>query len=217
MKVDADDLDDLLRILRANEAWFDASHAWLASESCPDPRPLSLASLDALRLMNIEFAACAFDTREIALYRWLHIAPLHEVRSALWSGTWRLLFLNPEPLAEDIVAAFLDERDRVAAMIAAVTISVRPKPKSKTDNTPADVVAPTLVTFRVCTIAAHIRADLEQVRWHLPIVQALQVYHDALWESGRWTVRPGREVKPEDLADLTPDSLKEPGTGNQEP
>jgi hypothetical protein len=211
MKADDVDLDELTRIVRSNEAWFDASHAWLASESCPQPRPLSLASLDALRLMDIGFSECPFTSPlHIGLYRWLHTAPLHEVKLALWTGSWRSLFAEPSPLSEDVIAAFRAERDRLAAVLAAVTISIRAKPREKSDEkTPPDVIAPTLATFRAVTIASALKADLEHVRWHLPIVQALQVYHHALWSEGRWTVRPGREVTREELEDLTPEALRD--------
>lgn len=204
-----DQLDELLRIVRANDAWLDSSHAWLAAEGGALPRPLSLGSLDALRLMGLDFASAIFDTHEIALYRWLHIAPLHDVRFALWTGSWDSLFFNPEPLDEAIVAAFRHEQSRLAAILAAVTVTVRARPRKGRDETPPDVIAPTLTTFRAVTIAAALRADLEHVRWHLPVVQALQVYHHALWESGRWTVRPGREATREELADLTPDEFRD--------
>ncbi len=204
------DFDELIRLARSDEAWFDASHAWLASDDCPQPRPLSLASFDALRMMGIRFADCVFDTRQIALYRWLHIAPLHAVKSVMWTGTWDGLFANPDPLSEENIAAFRAERDRLAAVLAAVTISIRAKPRHKdAEKTPPDVLSPTLATFRAVTVAAMLRADLEHVRWHLPIVQALQVYHHALWSEGRWTVRPGREVVRKDLEDLTPEALRD--------
>ena len=107
-----------------------------------------------------------------------------------------------------ITASFMAERDRLAAILKAVTITIRPKPKRGKDDTPPDVVSPALEAFRLVTIAGALRADLEHVRWHLFIGQALQVYHVALWESGRWTVIPGREVKPEDVEDLEPGWMK---------
>jgi hypothetical protein len=213
-----DQLADLIRLLRCDEAWLDASHAWLASREPgtgnqePQPRPLSLGSLDALRRMKIDlFAADSpriVTPREIALYRWLHTAPLPEVKAALWSGTWDTLFSDDIQLDDIITASFMAERDRLAAILKAVTITIRPKPKRGKDDTPPDVVSPALEAFRLVTIAGALRADLEHVRWHLFIGQALQAYHVALWESGRWTVIPGREVKPEDVEDLEPGWMK---------
>lgn len=203
-------IDNIVRALRCDLGWFDASHAWLASDSCPEPRPLSLGSLEALRFMGIDFDACEFDTREIAIYRWLHIAPLHVVKAAIWSGAWHDLFVDAGPLAEEVVAAFRAERKIIAEIIAAATVSIRAKPPPKGGmGTPPDVIAPTLTTFRICTIAAHIRADIEQVRWHLPLVQALQIYHAALWESGRWTVVPGKQATAAELEDMMPEEMTE--------
>lgn len=208
-----DQLTDYIRLLRCDEAWLDASHAWLAPVSASSsPRPLSLGSLDALRRMKLDlFAADSpriVTPREIALYRWLHTAPLHEVKAALWSGTWDLLFSDGIQLDDLITASFMAERDRLAAILKAVTITIRPKPRRGKDDTPPDVVSPALEAFRLVTIAGALRADLEHVRWHLFIGQALQAYHVALWESGRWTVIPGREVKPEDIEDLEPGWMK---------
>ncbi len=200
---------EISRIIHCNEAWFDASHDWLASDERTAPRPLSLASLDALRLMELDFTREDFETREIALYRWLHTAPLRAVKAAIWTGEWRGLFSAPEPLDEIIIAAFRAERARLAAILAAVTVSVRARPKRGKDDTPPDVIAPTLATFRAVTIASALRADLDHVRWHLPVVQALQVYHHALWESGRWTVRPGEKATAEQLSDLSPEWMVE--------
>jgi hypothetical protein len=155
--------------------------------------------------MDLDFGNAEFDTREIALYRWLHIAPLHQVKAALWSGSWRLLFFDPEPLSEEIVATFRCEQARIAAILAAVTITIRPRPRKGKDDTPPDVLKPTMATARAVIVAKALGASLDYVRWHLPIVQALQVYHHEKWNDHCWTVRPGKEASAEDLEDLTPE------------
>jgi hypothetical protein len=206
-------LEELIRFHQSDQAWLDASHEWLASESFPDPRPLSLGSLDALRLMGMDVFGeerPVDEDRAFAYYRWLHTAPLRTVKAALWSGSWPLLYSDVPQLSEEVIATFRAECHRLGSMIKAVTIALRPKPKRPNSETPPpDVLAPSLTSFRIITIAKELGCTPEVAHWHLPIVQSLQVYHLAMWESGRWTVKPGMEVKTEDLIDNTPDFLRD--------
>jgi hypothetical protein len=214
--VESDEHDQLERLVRlhlSEKAWLDASHEWLASEDFPDPRPLSLGSLDALRLMDMDvFSEAPLKNEDLAIafYRWLHTAPLRQVKAALWSGTWQLLFSEVPRLSDEVVATFRAERDRLASMIQVLTIAIRPKPKTPHSKPPPpDVISPEMTTFRIVSIARELSCTPEYAQWHLPLVQALQVYHFAMWDSGRWTVKPGLEVKTEDVIDNTPDFLRD--------
>ena len=198
---------ELRRLMRCNEALFEAANEWLAVDGMNAPRPLSLASLEALRRMGIPYESQDYETREIALYRWLHVQPLSSVKLALWNGSWALLFVEADPLTEEIIAQFRDDQKRVREMIAAVTVTTRPKPKKghDHDDTPPDVIAPTLAWHRIATVAKATNMTPEQVAWNLPVVQALALYHDAMWTNGNWTVLPGEVPTPEQLDDLSPD------------
>lgn len=200
---------ELSRLTLCNDALFEAANEWLATPETPEPRPLSLASLEALRQMGIPFDSLDYETREIALYRWLHVYPLRDVKLALWNGSWSLLFHDAEKLSEETVALFRADQQRVRRIIAATTVTVRPKPKKESakDDTPADVIAPTLAWHRIATVAQVANMTPAEVAWMLPIGQALALYHDALWSDGNWTVRPGTRATPEELADLNPDEL----------
>ena len=197
------------RLILCDEAIFEAGNEWLASPEFPEPRPLSLASLDALRLIGIPFDLVEYDSAEIALYRWLHVYPLRGVKLALWNGTWAEHYNAPAKLSEEVVAEFRANQKRVRDMIAAVTITVRRKPKKHgaKDDTPPDVLRPTVAWHRIATVAQASNHKPEFVAWEMPIVHALSLYHDALWNDGNWTVRPGEKVDPAALDNLLPDFL----------
>lgn len=203
------ELAELSRLTQCNEAIFEAANEWLATEETPAPRPLSLASLEALLQMGIPYDSLDYDTREIALYRWLHVYPLRDVKLALWNGSWSLLFHDAVKLSEETVAQFRDDQKRVRGIIAATTVTTRKKPRKTdaADDTPPDVIAPTLAWHRIATIARVSNMKPEEVAWMLPIGQALALYHDALWSDGNWTVQPGTRATPEELEDLTPGEL----------
>jgi hypothetical protein len=206
-------LEELIRLHQSDHAWLDASHEWLASESFPDPRPLSLGSLDALRLMDMDVfgeTRPVDEARAFAYYRWLHTAPLRAIKSALWLRSWPFLFSEVPSLSAEVLATFRAECDVLGSMIKAVTIALRPKPKRPHSETPPpDVLAPSLTSFRLINIAKTVGCTPEFAYWQLPLVQALQVYHFAMWDSGRWTVKPGMEVKTDDVVDNTPDFLRD--------
>lgn len=195
------------RLSLCNAAIFESANAWLASPISPDPRPLSLASMEALRQMQMPYETLDYESRQIALYRWLHVQPLRDVRLALWQGTWPILFADAEPLSEEIIATFRDDQKRIREMIAAVTVTVRKKPRktAEIDDTPPDVIAPTLAWHRIVTVVKASNMTPQAVAWELPIVQALSIYHDALWSDGNWTIQPGAPVHREEVADLSPD------------
>lgn len=205
----ADEFAELARLTLCDQAIFEAANEWLSTPETPEPRPLSLASLEALQQMGIPFDSHDYDTREIALYRWLHVYPLRDVKLALWNGSWSILFHDAEQLSEEIVAMFRADQKRVRQIIAATTITVRRKPKKEgeTDDTPDDVIAPSLAWHRIATICKVANMTPGDVAWMLPIGQALALYHDALWSDRNWTVRPGTRATPEELADLNPGDL----------
>lgn len=179
-------------------------------------RPASLCSWKAMSMMNLKLieedaeVSVEQETREIAVYLWLHSAPLHEVCAALWDGSWRGVWESAAEPAPHVVAAFRAWWARVLLMVRASAVRIRPRPKVPGDKTPRDLLPPEELAAKVGHIAAFTGAPLKHVKWHLFIGEALQHYHTAMRWHGAWTVRPGAEVKAEDCEDLMPDFLKTP-------
>lgn len=203
-------LNDFERDLFLDLAFFSEDTGFLGHEL----RPLSLASMKAMRLMGLTVLEeehqldAQSETREIAAFLWLHSAPLRDISAALWSGGWReILAAFDEPMPE-IVNAFRAWRTRLLSCIHAADIILRARPKPQKDDTPRDVVGPNSFAFTVAMICHFTGFSRQQVKWRIFLPEAMQYYHAALRWSGAWTVRPGREVKVEDFADLTPDVIK---------
>jgi hypothetical protein len=182
-------------------------------------RPLSILSMKAMEMMGLAlFQEKAEDLtperelQEINVWLWLHTAPLAEVCSGLWDGTWRGILVSDQQPAEVIVAEFRRWHVRVLAMLEACAVDIRPRPKSKGDDTPRDIWPPSRIAFMVSMIAHHSNMDREKVKWHFFLPEALQEFHCAMRWNGQWTVKPGEEVSPEDLMDLTPSFLGGQGT-----
>jgi hypothetical protein len=207
------DQDELIRLLQAEQVWFEASHSCLGSSA----RPLSLLSAHALRLMGVTWLESVpgdleKEARELAVYVWLHTAPLAEVKASLWTGEWVETWIHAPDVPDIVRAGLRAERERLTSMLAAVTTAERPKPRKGKDDTPRDVLPPSLLTFRLMVVRAEAGLTLDQAGWHLPLVQAMQIYHAARWREGVWTVRAGtRQITPADVTDLAPDWLQESG------
>lgn len=203
-------LNDFERDLFRDLAFFSEDTGFLGHEL----RPLSLASYRATEIMgltllheNHQLDAQA-ETREIAAYLWLHSAPLGEISSALWSGAWRGImetFTEPMP---SIVEAFREWRTRLLMCLQAADVVVRARPRPAKDDTPRDVISPGNLAFTVAMVCHFTGFPRQQVKWHIFLPEAMQYYHTALRWNGAWTVAPGREVKVEDFADMTPDWMR---------
>jgi len=199
-----------------NLSWFESAHDLLG----PDARPLSLGSSHALRVIDLRWLDSAQDlsleeeSRELALYAWLHTAPIRDVCVALWQGSWRSI-AQQAPDVPDIVRAHLRmERDNLMAVLDAAAIQERPKPQTGgKSQTPRDVIAPSTLTYRLVKVCQGLQISREEALWHVPLVQAIQVYHAARWEEGVWTVRPGEEITEAQVADLEPDWMRSASEG----
>lgn len=203
------DADELSRWMDLEVSWFESSHGCLGD----DARPLSLLSAHALRMMGLTWLdGRALDleseARELAVYVWLHTAPLKEVKREIWTGEWRELWEASTDVPDVVRAGLRAERDRLTRVLASATVKERPKPKKGKDETPRDVLGPTLLTYRLMTVAKSCGLTLEQAGWELPLVQAMQIWHGARWADGVWTVRPVRQITKEDVTDIGPDFLK---------
>lgn len=181
-------------------------------------RPLSICSMKAMEMMGLSLFQEkskdldeARELCEINVWLWLHTAPLAEVCAGLWDGTWRGVLESEQRPAEVIVSEFRRWHVRVLSMLDAAAVDIRPRPRLKSDDTPRDVVGVNRMAFMVSMIAHHSGMDREKVKWHFFLPEALQEYHSAMRWNGQWTVRPGQEVKAEDLVDLEPEWMKGDG------
>lgn len=183
--------------------WFPSAELALGTTRQP-----CLATLEAARLMGLTLLdpttelTLDEEARQLACWTWLHTATPPEIGEALRTGSWYQA--TREPLVLDsIIAAWRLERAALLEQIAAATVTVRPRPRREgAEQTPADVIAPTLYVHRLLTIRAASGMPIPQIAWSLPIGQALQIYHWALWNDGCWTVRAGEKVTEADFADF---------------
>ena len=179
-------------------------------------RPLSICSAKAMDLMGLGLFKDDVELsddeqrRQIKVWLWLHTAPLAEICAALWDGTWRGLLDSKEAPGHAIVTEFRSWHQRVLWMLEACAVDIRPRPRSKGDDTPRDVVPPSKMAFMVSIICHHTHLERHRVKWHLFLPEALQEYHVAMRWNGQWTVRPGSEVKMEELENLAPEWLTSP-------
>jgi hypothetical protein len=210
------DIDDVSRWLDLEASWFESAHGCLGETA----RPLSLLSAHALRVMGLTWLdgkplELEAEARELGVYVWLHTAPLHEVKREIWTGEWRALWEASTDVPDVVRAGLRAERDRLTRVLASATITERPKPRKGKDDTPRDIQAPTLVTYRLMTVARACGLTLDQAGWELPLVQAMQIWHAARWAEGVWTVRPGKTITEAEVGDIGPDFLRGIDTPDQ--
>lgn len=188
--------------------WFEPD---AALPGVPDLRPYSLASRAALTLLKSSIFAeeTPITAADVALYVWLHSAPLPEVTGCLWDGSWRVALppLEAALTAEDL-HAFAEYRTRTLSAIAASQLAIRPRPATKhAEEPPRDLVPPNDLAAKLTVISRNRGWSEEQILWRTWMPKALQIFYaDRFW-NGTWTVRPGRETTPEDYQDTVPDWL----------
>lgn len=207
-------MTDAERDLFRNLAFFCEDTAFAGMEM----RPLSLMSRHAMDMMGLSLfdedaeLSIEEETRQMALFIWLHQSPLHEVCAALWDQTWAMIpaSVAPSPV---LVQEFRKWRARITLMLQAYRISIRPKPRlpGVRDDTPKDIVNPTALAHSISVIMHHTGLDRQLVKWHLFLPEALGYYQAAMRWNGAWTVPPGLSVTEEQVADRAPDWLKPPG------
>ncbi len=191
-------------------AWFEPDPALPGFKNM---RPLSLASRQALRMMgsplfseNAELSTLnsEHERAHLAVYAWLHTAPLADITACLWDGTWVALANAGAQATDADLSAFRMYRDRTLKAVAASRVAIRPR--DGTDSTPGDVVGPVDLAFKLSLVtrgSARTAGELRSLLWHVWLPQALQLVHADLRWNGSWTIVPGRETS---AADFTPEA-----------
>lgn len=196
-------------------AFFGAGSPFSDVEEMEPMRPLSLCSRKAIQMMGLRLLDPAAgltveeESKELAVFVWLHSAPLPEICAALWSGEWRAVLASAEPLPA-LLSAFHEWRAMVLLMLDAAQVHVRPKPKRKGDDTPKDLFYLTNLANTITLIAHASGFGREEIKWHIFLPEALQYFHFGLHWNGAWTVRRKADVQPAECDDLMPDYLQTP-------
>ena len=188
--------------------WFQSFDPVIAGDD--QMRPLSLGSMEAMRVMGVTWLDrdvqldLAQEERQILLFDWLHRAPLPDVEHALWSGAWQVVSADPGEVPNIIIARYRLLRDRLMSEIDEAKITIRPRESDRKAerDTPADVMRPRALDYRVWLLMRDLHLSRTEALWHLPLVQALTCYHCSLWNQGLWTVKPGAPVKEADFEDF---------------
>ena len=125
-------------------------------------RPVSLGSLEVMRLMGITILDAEVELslddeeRQISVFQWLHSESIADVMELLWSGlTWQQVGAATASMPDSVRVAFRVERDRLMKEIAGATVAVRAKPRRAgggADDRPADLVPPRLYDYRLCVL-----------------------------------------------------------------
>lgn len=180
-------------------------------------RPLSLCSQHTLQLLGSELPeerearSADEERRDVALYLWLHSAPVAEISIAIWSGSWRAVVdAAVEDLTDDAVEDCRAMFWRQRQLLAAAEVRLIPKPDLGQVKLPPEVVAAPLLAHRLGTLASRLRLSLDEIGWELPIPQAWQLYHEAMLAQGSWTARPAVEIAESEFVDFDPLGANEP-------
>ena len=169
----------------------DAAFAFLGALE----RPVSLGSMEIMRRLGISVMKpdheldYAQELGEIAIFTWLHTAPLADIHRALWLGTWHDELVAPDGEYPTLVAAFRADRDLLSRAISHVHMRVRAKPGTSNSDVPNEVVPPTLHEHRLFVLMNTTHQTREQLEYRTGIITALQMYHASRWHEGAWTVR----------------------------
>lgn len=174
-------------------------------------RPLSLCSQHTLALLGCALPEEAEgrseeeERREVALYLWLHSAPVAEISIAIWSGSWRAIVeAAVEELSGEAVADCRAMFWRQRQLLAAAEVRLIPKPDLGQVKIPPEVIAAPVLAHRIGTLAARLRLSPDEIGWELPLPQAWQYYHEAMISLGSWTARPAVQIAAEEFADFDP-------------
>ena len=194
------------RTLFLSLAWFPPDSLLLDQPT----RPLSLLSLEAMRLMGLmplmegpTDLTSTDETRLLAAYLWLHTEPIEVIERALWDGSYRAVLDSQTDPAPSLIAEWLMVRERLRVLIEACTVEIIPKPKGEHDDTPGRVVGPSTLAFQLSTLARCTGQSIRSIGWELPLPQALQLYHAELRWHGIWTAQPGQPVAAAEFSDFT--------------
>lgn len=197
---------DLAASLYRDLAFFACDEGLLFDEPA---RPLSLCSHAALRIMGlkglIDDPEWEVTVGEVAVYTWLHTQPIDEVCRGIWNGSWRGIlneFEAPagvdqgqttedtEATAGSVLGEFEELRLRLREQILAAGVRIQPRPKGKNgDDSPPGLVGPSSLAFQVAVVMRETSMRRQEVKWELPIAEALQIYHAGLRWAGIWTLR----------------------------
>lgn len=160
-----------------------------------------LASLDCGVMQAEHGLALEEEVLQIALYDFIHTAPLREVRFLTNVGDWRQGFADVR-LSATTVASFRVMAAEVRALLRAVDFRVRAREEDRraAEREPADAKRPFLLAVQLRRLARCTGWARDFILWHLPLWEARALLHAAAWDEGRLTVMPGDgEPTPEDL------------------
>jgi hypothetical protein len=187
-------MDTDLRALVLPLAWFPPDQELFGVKM----RSLSLLSHQAVKVMGLklltrghEYDDPLDEIREVLAYAWLHTAPIETISPALWSGAWRaeMDYTETSPAA---TLALIDQwrvfRERLLGLLDATRIRILPRKKSANDDTPSNVIGPSLLSQQIALVGKHLGESREYITWHLPLWEAWQIYHVATRGGGAWTV-----------------------------
>lgn len=187
-------MDSDLRALVLPLAWFPPDRELFGEKM----RSLSLLSHQAMKVMGLrlltrghEYADPLDEMGEVLAYAWLHTAPVEDIAPALWSGAWRerMRYTESSPVATlALLAEWREFRGRLLGLLDATRIRIIPRKKSANDDTPSNVVGPSLLSQQIALVGKHLGESREYITWHLPIWEAWQIYHVATRGGGAWTV-----------------------------
>jgi hypothetical protein len=199
----------------ADLAWFEPSHDFFAPQL--SLRPLSLATwhlmqITGITLLNEEITLDEIEeTRQVAVYIWLHHAPIDRITEALWSGAWRAIYAEQaEPLPE-MLAHWRHYRARTLAALSASKFEVQSRKSAEKDDTPKNLIGPRPLPFTLALIARETGWAKEQILWQTWLPQIRQIELAALRWHGSWTV-PVKPATTTPVTDFAPDWAKPPSS-----
>lgn len=172
-------------------------------------RSLSLASHHFVKTMGIRsldpYAEMtpSEEIAELSAYVWLHTADPDTIAAVAWSGDWQEA-MSYEEENESVTLTILSEwreiRERILGLLAVSDFDIRPRPKSKHDKTPSDLIGVSRFAHQVTTLAESTNWAKDYILWELPKWEADQIYHKTLRHEGAWTVKPFEKSAPDDFA-----------------
>jgi len=172
-------------------------------------RSLSLASHHFVKTMGIRSLdphagmSRSEEIAELSAYVWLHTADPATIAAVAWSGDWQESMTyeeESEAITLEILHEWREIRERVLGLLAVSDFDIRPRPKSKHDKTPSDVIGVSRFAHQVATLAEATGWDRDFILWELPKWEADQLYHKTLRHEGAWTVRAFEKSAPDDFA-----------------
>lgn len=161
-------------------------------------RPLCFATWNAMEMMGLRILRRDVELdpeeeyREIMAYVWLHSEEPEEISRSLWEGSWRCMLEVPVPeekLPMDLLGEWRSLREKLLNLLEATQVKIRPRERSKNDDTPFEVIGPDEMAHRLGVVQRATRQSDEDILWNMPLYQFHQKYHAEMRWNSFWTVR----------------------------